>query len=75
LIPLQGGSFLIDYYPVKLNWPDFVLVAVTVLFIALIAFVDTCEKSGQARVFAKSGIDRTRIFVIKRIIGKKEVYF
>ena len=37
LIPLQGGSFLIDYYPVKLKWPDFVLVAVTVLFIALIA--------------------------------------
>ena len=37
LIPLQGGSFLIDYYPVKLNWPDFVLVAVTVLFIALLA--------------------------------------
>ena len=37
LIPLQGGSFLIDYYPVKLNWSDFVLVAVTVLFIALLA--------------------------------------
>ena len=37
LIPLQGGSFLIDYYPVKLKWPDFVLVAVTVLFIALLA--------------------------------------
>ena len=37
LIPLQGGSFLIDYYPVKLNWPDFVLVAATVLFIALLA--------------------------------------
>ena len=37
LIPLQGRSFLIDYYPVKLKWPDFVLVAVTVLFIALLA--------------------------------------
>ena len=37
LIPLQGGSFLIDYYPVKLKWPDFVLVAVTVLLIALLA--------------------------------------
>ena len=37
LVPLQGGSFLIDYYPVKLNWPDFVLVAATVLFIALLA--------------------------------------
>ena len=37
LIPLQGGSFLIDYYPVKLKWADFVLVAVTVLFIAILA--------------------------------------
>ena len=37
LIPLQGGSFLIDYYPVKLQWPDFILVAATVLFIALLA--------------------------------------
>jgi lipoprotein-releasing system permease protein len=37
LIPLQGGSFLIDYYPVKLKWADFVLVAVTVAAIALLA--------------------------------------
>ena len=37
LIPLQGGSFLIDYYPVKLKWPDFILVAATVLCIALLA--------------------------------------
>ena len=37
LIPLQGGSFLIDYYPVKLKWPDFILVTVTVLLIALLA--------------------------------------
>jgi len=37
LIPLQGGSFLIDYYPVKLKWPDFILVAATVLVIALLA--------------------------------------
>lgn len=37
LVPLEGGSFLIDYYPVKLQWPDFVLVAITVLFIALLA--------------------------------------
>lgn len=37
LIPLQGGSFLIDYYPVRLHWPDFILVAVTVLLIALLA--------------------------------------
>lgn len=37
LIPLQGGSFLIDYYPVQLKWTDFLLVGGTVLFIAVIA--------------------------------------
>ena len=37
LIPLEGGSFLIDYYPVKLKWSDFILVSATVLFIALLA--------------------------------------
>lgn len=37
LIPLQGGSFLIDYFPVKLQFSDFLLVTVTVLVIALIA--------------------------------------
>jgi lipoprotein-releasing system permease protein len=36
LIPLQG-SFLIDYFPVKLNVADFVLVGCTVLVIAFIA--------------------------------------
>lgn len=37
VIPLQGGSFLIDYFPVKLSLPDFLLVGVTVLAIALLA--------------------------------------
>jgi lipoprotein-releasing system permease protein len=37
LIPLQGGSFLISYYPVKLKLMDFLLVGGTVLVIALIA--------------------------------------
>jgi lipoprotein-releasing system permease protein len=37
LIPLQGGSFLIDYFPVKLHIGDFILVSVTILVIALIA--------------------------------------
>ncbi|HMU45147.1 MAG TPA: FtsX-like permease family protein [Chitinophagaceae bacterium] len=37
LIPLQGGSFLIDYYPVKLKWMDFLLVGATVFVIAAIA--------------------------------------
>jgi len=37
LIPLAGGSFLIDYFPVKLRLADFLLVGATVLVIALIA--------------------------------------
>ena len=37
LIPLQGGSFLIDYFPVTLKVGDFLLVGVTVLTIALLA--------------------------------------
>lgn len=37
LIPLQGGSFLIDYFPVKLQLMNFLLVGGTVFVIALIA--------------------------------------
>jgi lipoprotein-releasing system permease protein len=37
LIKLQGGSFLIDYFPVKLIPTDFLLVSVTALVIAFIA--------------------------------------
>jgi lipoprotein-releasing system permease protein len=37
LIPLQGGSFLIDYFPVKLRLWDFLLVGATVFVIALLA--------------------------------------
>jgi lipoprotein-releasing system permease protein len=37
LIPLQGGSFLIDYFPVKLRLMDFLLVGSTVFVIAFIA--------------------------------------
>lgn len=37
LIPLQGNTFMIDYFPVKMVLSDFLLVALTVLIIALIA--------------------------------------
>ena len=37
LIPLSGDSFLIDYFPVKLQLTDFILVGVTVFVIAFIA--------------------------------------
>ena len=54
LIPLQGGSFLIDYYPVKLNWPDFVLVAVTVLLIALLASWIPARKAAKQEFSLRS---------------------
>lgn len=37
LVPLEGQSFLIDYYPVKLVAGDFVLVGLTVGIIGLLA--------------------------------------
>jgi lipoprotein-releasing system permease protein len=37
LVPLEGGSFLINYYPVQLKWTDLLLVAATVLLIAVLA--------------------------------------
>jgi lipoprotein-releasing system permease protein len=37
LIPLQGGSFIIDYYPVKMALFDFLLVSFTVFIVAVLA--------------------------------------
>lgn len=37
LIPLEGSTFMISHFPVKMVLSDFLLVAVTVLVIALIA--------------------------------------
>ena len=37
LIPLQGDSFLIDYYPVKMVPTDFLLVFATIFIVAILA--------------------------------------
>ncbi len=37
LVPLQGDSFLINYYPVKLVASDFVMVLSTIFIVALLA--------------------------------------
>lgn len=37
LVPLEGATFLIDYYPVKLVFTDFLLVSFTVLVIGILA--------------------------------------
>jgi lipoprotein-releasing system permease protein len=47
LIPLEGDSFLIDYFPVKLRLTDFLLVGCTVFVIALLAAWLPSRKAGQ----------------------------
>lgn len=47
LIPLQGSTFLIDYFPVSLHAPDFLLVGTTVLVIALVAAWIPAHRAAQ----------------------------
>jgi lipoprotein-releasing system permease protein len=48
LIPLEGGSFLISYYPVKMKITDFLLVGGTVFVIALVAsWLPAVKAAGQ----------------------------
>ncbi|CAN5301089.1 FtsX-like permease family protein [soil metagenome] len=47
LIKLQGNSFLIDYFPVKFIYKDFLLVASTAFFIALIASWFPAKKASE----------------------------
>ena len=54
LIPLQGGSFLIDYFPVKLRVIDFLLVGATVLIIALIASILPARKASAQNFSLRS---------------------
>lgn len=37
IVPLQGGSFVVNFYPVKVQWTDLVLVIFTVLVVAVLA--------------------------------------
>ena len=45
LVPLQGETFLIDYYPVKLSLTDFLLVGITVFTIGTIASLIPSRKA------------------------------
>jgi lipoprotein-releasing system permease protein len=54
LIPLQGGSFLIDYYPVKLVASDFALVLSTIGVIALLASWLPARKAANQPIALKS---------------------
>lgn len=54
LIPLEGGTFLIDYYPVKLVPTDFILITVTVMLVALIASWFPSRKAAMQPIELKS---------------------
>jgi lipoprotein-releasing system permease protein len=54
LIPIQGGSFLIDYYPVKLVATDFLLVLSTIVIVALLASWLPARKAAAQPISLKS---------------------
>jgi len=54
LIALSGGSFLINYYPVKMMLSDFVIVFLTVFIIAIGASWFPARKAGKEKLELKS---------------------
>jgi lipoprotein-releasing system permease protein len=54
LIPLQGDTFMIAYFPVKINPWDFLLVGATVLVIALIAAYIPARKAANQQLVLRS---------------------
>jgi lipoprotein-releasing system permease protein len=54
LIPLEGGTFLINYYPVQLVPRDFVLIVATVFIIALTASWFPSRKAALQPIELKS---------------------
>lgn len=53
IIKLQGGSFLIDYFPVKLILTDFLLVAITAMAITLLASWVPAQKASQQPIILR----------------------
>lgn len=53
-IKLNGGSFIIDYYPVKFLWSDFLIVFLTVILIALSASWFPAKKAASQEFSLKS---------------------
>lgn len=54
LIGIEGGTFLIDHYPVELRLSDFVLVMITVMLIAFLASWFPARKAALQPVELKS---------------------
>ncbi|HEX2684804.1 MAG TPA: FtsX-like permease family protein, partial [Ferruginibacter sp.] len=54
LVPLQGGSFVVNYYPVKVQWTDLALVILTVMVVALLASWFPARKAAMQSIELKS---------------------
>lgn len=54
LIPLQGDTFMIAYFPVKINPWDFLLVGATVMVISLIAAYIPARKAAHQQLVLRS---------------------
>lgn len=54
LITIEGGTFLIDYYPVKMIPSDFFLISITVMLVALIASWFPSRKAAMQKIELKS---------------------
>jgi lipoprotein-releasing system permease protein len=54
LIPLEGATFLIDYYPVKLVFSDFIIVTTTVMVIGLLASWIPARRAASSSVSLRS---------------------
>jgi lipoprotein-releasing system permease protein len=54
LIPLEGGTFLLDYYPVKMVGSDFLLVFSTILVVAVLASWIPARKAAATAIELKS---------------------
>lgn len=50
LVKLEGGSFVISQYPVKIMLPDFLLVSATVVFVAFLASWIPARKAAAANM-------------------------
>jgi lipoprotein-releasing system permease protein len=54
LIPLQGGSFVIDYYPVKVLGSDIAIVVGSIFIVAILASWYPARKAGLEKVDLRS---------------------
>lgn len=54
LVPLEGGSFVVTYYPVKVQWTDLVLVLLTVLVVCTLASWFPARKAAMQKIELKS---------------------